>query len=1044
MDSPTRPVSETELLANLAWVQALARRLVADPATAEDVAQDAWLTALERPPRRARSGAGLRAWLARVTRTLARQSFRSESARAARERAVARREATPSASDVVARAEMQKRIVEAVLALEEPGRTTILLRHLDGLSPKAIAERRGESPEAVRQRLSRALESLRGRLERELGGSRRSMERALLPLVTAGWRGVEAAGIGEILGGTVVSKSAMAIGGALVVAAVAVGIWLQGGGEPEAAEPGEPEAKPAEVVTVDGEGAEGRSEEVDIVQPLAGEPGRDAVPAETGAAAASYLVLDPEGRGMPDARAVLCHEGAVLARGETDEEGELATEVSLEDDGRLLLEALGWAPQVHEVSLAPGQHEVRLRPGAAVSGWILVDGGTPWERIPLLLRSDLGYVRAEDELGVGAQEAGLDRGRHRVAKARAEMDGSFRFDGLPPDWAGVLELPADYRLSDQTLVRWDFRTNGLNLDGPAEGLRVEVVKRVALMGRIIDFPKRVPVGLAGAYVEPHLEYPKNVSGQHYQGLESADELGRFRIAPLSSSILGGYLLISDPDREIRRQIPIEPRELREDWDLGDLALCDPDEKSTLHLLVQDPAGDPIAGALAGSDDSGPISAPTDAAGRTSLRGVVPGLSTIGVYCPGYEATSVLVPLEPPEELIVEMRRGTLLEIRFLTPSGEVASSVVARLSAAEHPYRGGDRIHSYQAYKRSGCTFPKVFDRGEQGAVARLYSLREGRVVLNDIKPGLPLRLRVEGKFGTTIQEQGIAALKPEEHRLIEVSLVQGPRTLRGRVLDDSGRPLPTASVGVRYVPPDWPSGHSRSFSSGVEEDGSFAIKNIYALTVDLHVRAEGHVPFGDDQYEVSENDAPVEFRLAPARVVTVYFEDESGERVQPGTVMAELPSGAMVFGWEVEGEPGAKILRGLPDEEVLVEAWVHGVHYSKACDPRDETLLITVPVLGRIEADVRLFEGSLPEGECALWLLPVSDAKRTGRLVRVEPGFTNPVLIEGVLPGSYDAVLRHHPEGLQSQDDPFEDLSPRVRISIEARATSSVELWVD
>ena len=1044
MDSPTRPVSETELLENLAWVQALARRLVSDPATAEDVAQDAWLAARERPPRRARSGAGLRAWLARVTRTLARQSFRSESARSARERAVARREATPSAGDVVARAEMQKRIVEAVLALEEPGRTTILLRHLDGLSARAISERRGETPEAVRQRLSRALEALRARLERELGGTRRSMERALLPLVTTGWRGVEAAGIGEILGGTVVSKSAMALGGALVVAAVAVGIWLQGGGVPEAAEPGEPEAKSAEVVAVDEEGVEGRSEEVDIVQPLAGEPGRDAVPAETGAAAASYLVLDPEGRGVPDARAVLCHEGAVLARGETDEEGTLATEVSLEGDGRLLLEALGWAPQVHEVPLAPGLHEVRLRPGAAVSGWIVVDGGTPWERIPLLLRSDRGYVKAEEELGIGAEEVGLDRGRHRVAKARAGMDGSFRFDGLPPGWAGALELPADYRLSDQTLARWDFRPNGMSLDGPVEGLRVEVVKRLALTGRIIDFPRRVPVGLAGAFVEPRLEFPKEVSGQQYQGLESTDELGRFRFAPLSSSILGGFLLISDPDREIHRQIPIEPRELREDWDLGDLALSDADEKSTLRLLVQDPAGDPIAGAIVGSGDSGPISAATDASGRTSLRGVVPGLSTIGVYCPGYEAAAIPVPLDPPEELIVEMRRGTLLEIRFLKPSGEVAPSVAARLLATEHPYRDAGTIRGYQAYTRSGCSFPMFFDRGEQGVVARLHALREGRVILNDIKPGVPLRLRVEGTFGTTIQEQEIAALGPGEHRRVKVRLERGPRTLRGCVLDEAGRPLPTAFVGVSYHPPDHPQNYSRSMGRGVEEDGSFSVGNIYARTVNLHVRAEGCVPFADERFEIPEDDAPVEFRLSPAHVVTVHVEDESGERVPASFVKADLPTGATVYGREVKGEVGAYILRGLPDEEVVVEAWVHAVSYRETCDPREETLLITVPILGRVEADVRLFKGSQLEGDCVLWLLPGSDEELKRRGEEVEPGFSKPVIVEGVLPGSYDAVLRRHSAGRWSPEDPFEDLSPRVPILVQPRVTTSVELWVD
>ena len=45
----------------------------------------------------------------------------------------------PSAGDVVARTAMQQRVIEAVMALDEPERTTILLRYVDGLSSSAIA-----------------------------------------------------------------------------------------------------------------------------------------------------------------------------------------------------------------------------------------------------------------------------------------------------------------------------------------------------------------------------------------------------------------------------------------------------------------------------------------------------------------------------------------------------------------------------------------------------------------------------------------------------------------------------------------------------------------------------------------------------------------------------------------------------------------------------------------------------------------------------------------------------------------------------------------
>ena len=64
-DSPNLP-PVARLLEDGAWLQALARSVVADQATADDVAQDAAVIALTKPPREAGS---LRAWLRRVVAT---------------------------------------------------------------------------------------------------------------------------------------------------------------------------------------------------------------------------------------------------------------------------------------------------------------------------------------------------------------------------------------------------------------------------------------------------------------------------------------------------------------------------------------------------------------------------------------------------------------------------------------------------------------------------------------------------------------------------------------------------------------------------------------------------------------------------------------------------------------------------------------------------------------------------------------------------------------------------------------------------------------
>src|SRR5262245_41100480 len=121
---PTPPSVET-LLRHREWVSTVARTLVRDQASAEDLAQEAWLAAARRPPADASSPRG---WLASVLRRSAWKAHRGESRRGARERVAARPEATPATADVVAQAETHARLVREVLALDEPYRTTVLLR----------------------------------------------------------------------------------------------------------------------------------------------------------------------------------------------------------------------------------------------------------------------------------------------------------------------------------------------------------------------------------------------------------------------------------------------------------------------------------------------------------------------------------------------------------------------------------------------------------------------------------------------------------------------------------------------------------------------------------------------------------------------------------------------------------------------------------------------------------------------------------------------------------------------------------------------------
>src|SRR5690606_7650865 len=128
----------------------LAHRLVGDPDLADDLAQDAVLTGLSRLP----SGiADVGRWLGRVLRNRIAEDRRRRARQASRECAAARAEALPSSADLVARLHAHQAVVDAVAALEEPYRSTVLLRWFEELPPRAIAARQGVPVSTVHTRL---------------------------------------------------------------------------------------------------------------------------------------------------------------------------------------------------------------------------------------------------------------------------------------------------------------------------------------------------------------------------------------------------------------------------------------------------------------------------------------------------------------------------------------------------------------------------------------------------------------------------------------------------------------------------------------------------------------------------------------------------------------------------------------------------------------------------------------------------------------------------------------------------------------------------
>jgi RNA polymerase sigma factor (sigma-70 family) len=157
-----------ELLAHAGWLRGLALALVHGAPEADDLVQETWKQALEHPPADDRP---LRPWLSRVLLNALRMRRRGEGRRTARDDAWSDGQArtgsvAPSSEELLERARAQKRLTELVMQLDEPFRSTLLLRYYEDLTAAEIARAQDVPAGTVRWRLKTGLDRLRNELDR--------------------------------------------------------------------------------------------------------------------------------------------------------------------------------------------------------------------------------------------------------------------------------------------------------------------------------------------------------------------------------------------------------------------------------------------------------------------------------------------------------------------------------------------------------------------------------------------------------------------------------------------------------------------------------------------------------------------------------------------------------------------------------------------------------------------------------------------------------------------------------------------------------------
>lgn len=211
MESQAQWPAAEELEQHAHFVRSLARHLVGDEAGADDLAQEALLRYVESPPR---SVFDPRAWFARVLRNLAHNQRRSGTNRALREQRAAKHEAQPAPDEQLLHAALLRSVVDAVLALDEPYRSTIVARYYRGFEPSRIARETNTPLATVKSRLARAHGQLRERLDRG-HGSRDAWGVAL-----ASWVGGP-----TTTAATLASTPLWLAAAAVVLGAIGIAVW---------------------------------------------------------------------------------------------------------------------------------------------------------------------------------------------------------------------------------------------------------------------------------------------------------------------------------------------------------------------------------------------------------------------------------------------------------------------------------------------------------------------------------------------------------------------------------------------------------------------------------------------------------------------------------------------------------------------------------------------------------------------------------------------------------------------------------------------------
>ena len=846
---PHSAAGAEELLAEREWLQRLARRLVGFGPDADDLSQETLRIALEKQPH-VGGASGLRRWLGNAARKLAGAHFRKRAGERERERSIARSEELPSAESAVARAEVQRTLAAAVMDLPPSLRAAIALRYFEGLGYEQVAMQLGVSPAASRKRVSRGIAALELALGEELGGASSWMT-ALAPLAGIPARGLESKELAAGSGMLAMNKSIQGVllGAGALLAAIAVYGVSQAHGE----RVGRNVSSTGEDDVMLVQHPEENNAVADGVRILDGQRSSIGDVAEETEERTTPPLLTPgqitvrvtDSRGLPVATAHVSLEvdwasgfdflgpDAMTERGElitaepTSEPGVFSAAVFNEHEYRVVVEATGYAAQRRAPCWPNTTVEVTLEEPATFRGVVRERG------------SNLGVAGALVRVFHGVEETMVD--------TTTDKNGGFLIEGLgggPGHWFVV---PREHVQTQYTTVELQSGKTTEVVATVEPGHTIRGLVTSAMTGAPIPGTEVSPWGFHGdvrradprglyeirgrkegretlsvrapgharmdvPVVIPSEEVDVELPAERFAALDIEDQTGAAVPGAFVEVVRGagggallrsdssGRVLIGQLTRDIEMSVVIRAPgygrrsahfapgsfvpslERDEPAHLGRLRLF---PAARIGGVLQWPDGDPVADARLylrrtvderGQSIGPPLRGPScicGANGAFSVRELAPGTWSVSIGMPGgswYNRSVELGSGEILDDLVWTLEADGALRGRVTLANGNPVHHAFVLLENS-NTHIEGVRTESDGSFR---------FDHiANQNYALRVY-VDDGTVARNAFD---------EPILGTTI-DNTVA-----DGRFLDVVLAAADRSVRGRVVDESGDGIPLAVV---------------------------------------------------------------------------------------------------------------------------------------------------------------------------------------------------------------------------------------------------------